>query len=169
MPGIRPSFNYNQEEPMNTEHDDSLGVIIPIEEATKLAKTYGYDQVVIYARLVGEGGIEAVTTYGVDAIHKAAAARIGEALRLQVVPVVEQRNALLEDVRQLRNTVSDYGFQLQWYGNIQEVYYETMQNAFKEGFERGSGLSLTEEETIALFNKSKAKEEMERMKEWESD
>ena len=37
---------------------------IPISAAEKVAKAYGYDQVVIIARKVGDGGGEHCTTYG---------------------------------------------------------------------------------------------------------
>lgn len=65
---------------------------IPIHVAEKIAKEFGYDQVMIYARKVdvpaGVGdtakseikGGEHMTTYGVDAKHCAAAAQIGAAL-----------------------------------------------------------------------------------------
>lgn len=57
---------------------------IPITEAKAIAKEYGYDQVVIIARRVGEAPApngEHVTTYGVDAAHCGVAARMGAALK----------------------------------------------------------------------------------------
>ena len=67
---------------------------IPISAAEHIAKTYGYDQVVIYARKVSEitgdptyeegavaiGG-EHMTTYGVNAKHCSIAARRGDVLK----------------------------------------------------------------------------------------
>ena len=51
---------------------------IPIEAGKEIATKYGYDQVVIVARKVGEGGGEHVTTYGVNKANCAIAARIGD-------------------------------------------------------------------------------------------
>lgn len=63
---------------------------IPIGAAERIAKAYGYDQVIIYARKVGADpddpadpdlpGGEHVTTYGVSKAHCGAAAKIGRAL-----------------------------------------------------------------------------------------
>jgi len=50
---------------------------IPIAAARRIAEDYGYDQVVIVARKVGDGGGEHCTTYGVDKANCAVAARIG--------------------------------------------------------------------------------------------
>lgn len=57
---------------------------IPIAAAARIAKAYGYDQVVIIARRAGEPPAphgEHVTTYGVDRAHCASAALQGRALR----------------------------------------------------------------------------------------
>lgn len=57
---------------------------IPVAEAKAIAKEYGYDQVVIIARRVGEAPApcgEHVTTYGVDPTHCGVAARMGAALK----------------------------------------------------------------------------------------
>lgn len=54
---------------------------IPISAGKKFAKAYGYDQVVIVARNVGDNGGEHVTTYGVDKDHCEVAARIGTTLK----------------------------------------------------------------------------------------
>jgi hypothetical protein len=57
---------------------------IPIRAARRIAEEYGYDQVVIYARRVGEAPAphgEHMTTYGVDRIHCDVAAKIGKALK----------------------------------------------------------------------------------------
>ncbi len=50
---------------------------IPISAARRIADEYGYDQVVVVARKVGEHGGEHVTTYGVDKANCDVAARIG--------------------------------------------------------------------------------------------
>lgn len=52
---------------------------IPITAARDIAKKFGYDQVVIIARKVGEG--EHVTTYGVNEEHCHSAALQGVALK----------------------------------------------------------------------------------------
>lgn len=65
---------------------------IPIAAAKLIAHDYGYQQVIIYARRVGDGGLEHVTTYGIDKRHCEAAARIGDAIGRQVaVPLEEAR------------------------------------------------------------------------------
>jgi hypothetical protein len=50
---------------------------IPISAARRIAHYYGYDQIVIIGRKVGEDGGEHVTTYGVDKDNCDVAARIG--------------------------------------------------------------------------------------------
>lgn len=56
---------------------------IPIKDAKDIAKKYGYDQVVIYARKVGDfpDGGEHMTTYGVNKIHCDIAARMAKVLQ----------------------------------------------------------------------------------------
>ena len=63
---------------------------IPIVAAEKIAKAHGYEQVIIYARRIGPNGLEWVTTYGINPTHCTAAARIGDALRDQVVKPLER-------------------------------------------------------------------------------
>ncbi len=61
---------------------------IPVAAARKIAKVYGYDQVVIIARRVGadpEPFGEHVTTYGVNKAHCDAAAKIGDHLKFKVM------------------------------------------------------------------------------------
>lgn len=67
---------------------------IPVSAAGEIAQRYGYDQVVIVARRVGDDPAasgEHVTTYGVDDAHCDVAARIGAVLkhRLMNWPVEE--------------------------------------------------------------------------------
>lgn len=58
---------------------------IPIAEAAVIASRYGYDQVVIIARAVGEGGGEHVTTFGSTAPNSAVAASIGDFLKHKIM------------------------------------------------------------------------------------
>ena len=60
---------------------------IPIKAAEKIAKEFGYDQVIVYARKVGDApdGGEHMTTYGVNKEHCAAAAQIGDHLKYKVM------------------------------------------------------------------------------------
>lgn len=58
---------------------------IPIAAAKRIAEEYGYHQVVIIARAVGEGGGEHCTTYGVDKANCAVAAKIGDFLKYKVM------------------------------------------------------------------------------------
>ncbi len=54
---------------------------IPISVAERVAKNYGYEQVVIYARKTGEDGGEHMTTYGTNKEHCSIAARMGDVLK----------------------------------------------------------------------------------------
>jgi len=61
---------------------------IPIKAAKEVAEKYGYDQVIIIARKVGEAHEahgEHCTTYGIDRKHCDAAARIGDFLKHKVM------------------------------------------------------------------------------------
>ena len=63
---------------------------IPISAGEKIAKTYGYDQVVIIARKAGDSGGEHVTTYGKDKENCNVAAAMGNFLKFKVMRWVEQ-------------------------------------------------------------------------------
>lgn len=63
---------------------------IPISAAKRIAKDYGYDQVLIYARKVGDEGGEHMTTYGVDRDNCSAMAKIGEFLKYKVMGWVRE-------------------------------------------------------------------------------
>jgi hypothetical protein len=68
---------------------------IPIKAAERIAKDYGYDQVVVIARKVGEDpdpNGEHVTTYGVDKANCGAAAKIGDFIKYKVM-MWEKTNA----------------------------------------------------------------------------
>jgi hypothetical protein len=58
---------------------------IPISAAERIAKEFGYHQVVIIARSVGAGGFEHVTTYGIDKANCQVAAQIGDFLKFKVM------------------------------------------------------------------------------------
>ena len=58
---------------------------IPISAAQRIAEQYGYSQVIIIARAVGDDGGEHCTTYGVDTANCAVAARIGNFLKFKVM------------------------------------------------------------------------------------
>lgn len=58
---------------------------IPISAAKNIAKLYDYDQIIIYARKVGDNGGEHMTTYGVNKIHCEVAAKIGDFLKYKIL------------------------------------------------------------------------------------
>jgi hypothetical protein len=58
---------------------------IPISAGKEIADKYGYDQVVIVARKVGDDGGEHVTTYGVDVANCAVAAKIGDFFKYKLM------------------------------------------------------------------------------------
>jgi hypothetical protein len=61
---------------------------IPIKAAQGIADKYGYDQVMIYARKVGDSPDphgEHMTTYGVSKEHCAAMAKIGNYLKIKIM------------------------------------------------------------------------------------
>jgi hypothetical protein len=92
-----------------------MGNKIPIEEAKYISTNYEYDQVIIYAREVGKNGVEWVTTYGIDKEHCHAAAKIGDALRGQVIQPLEEQAEEIEKLRleieELKSKIEEY------YGN----------------------------------------------------
>lgn len=75
---------------------ESMTDKIPISTAAGIAHKHGYDQVIILARRVGDGGQEWVTTYGKDKANGDAAARIGDALRDNVTPTLTRLRAAVE-------------------------------------------------------------------------
>lgn len=58
---------------------------ISVRVAEGIADRFGYDQVIIIARKVGEGGGEHLTTYGSDQENCKIAARIGAFLKFKVM------------------------------------------------------------------------------------
>lgn len=68
-----------------TPNEKPQGSSLPIVAARRIARLYGFHQVVIVARRVGEGGVEVVTTYGVDAENCDVARRIGEFFKYKLM------------------------------------------------------------------------------------
>lgn len=67
---------------------------IPIAAAEMLAKQYGYDQVVIFARKVGEEPDphgKHLTTYGINKVHCAVAAQLGMYLKTKILGWVNNK------------------------------------------------------------------------------
>lgn len=67
---------------------------IPIKAAQRIAEEYGYDQVVVIARKVGDApelSGEHCTTYGVNKAHCDAAAKIGDFLKFKVMGWVKEQ------------------------------------------------------------------------------
>jgi hypothetical protein len=58
---------------------------IPVSAAEHIAKAYGFDQVVIIARSVGDTGGEHVTTYGRNKVHCEIAAKIGDYIKHKIM------------------------------------------------------------------------------------
>lgn len=54
---------------------------LPIKAARDISSDYGWDQVIVVARKVGDDGYEHVVTYGKDAAHCEAASRAGNAIK----------------------------------------------------------------------------------------
>lgn len=68
---------------------------IPISEGEAIAKKYGYDQVIIFARKVGcdpKPHGEHVTTYGINKGHCRIASRIGDFLKFKICGWLEGRH-----------------------------------------------------------------------------
>lgn len=66
---------------------------IPVSAAKDIAKKFGYDQIVVIGRKVGEAHEEHgehVTTYGVDKANCDAAAKIGNFLKYKVMGWTEE-------------------------------------------------------------------------------
>lgn len=80
---------------------------IPISKAEKIAKTHGYDQVIIVGRKIGDDGLEWVTTYGKNEVHCEAAGKIGAAIANNVIPTIE---SLQERIKELELEVKNAGF-----------------------------------------------------------
>lgn len=58
---------------------------IPVWAGKRIAYEYGYDQIIIIGRKVGDDGREHVTTYGKNKDHCAVAARIGDFLKSKIM------------------------------------------------------------------------------------
>ena len=69
---------------------------IPISAAKHIAEKYGYDQVIVIARKVGEAHEphgEHCTTYGVDKANCEVAARAGDFLKFKVMGWVSEQKS----------------------------------------------------------------------------
>lgn len=69
---------------------------IPIAAAQRIAEDYDYDQVIVFARKVGQDPAphgEHMTTYGVDPTHCSVAARIGRKLQEMIWGVTPDAEA----------------------------------------------------------------------------
>lgn len=69
---------------------------IPISVAKAIANKYGYDQVIVFARKVGEDPDphgEHMTTYGVTVEHCKVAAKIGDFLKYKIMGWVKDESA----------------------------------------------------------------------------
>lgn len=84
---------------------------ITVAAVRKIADEFGYDQVVVIARAVSDGGAEHVTTYGAGSAHRAIAARTGDFLKHQVMgwPNDASLPAAYEDfrVKAMRTAIED--------------------------------------------------------------
>lgn len=99
---------------------------IPVSAAKDIADRYGYDQVVIIARRVGEEPAphcEHVTTYGRDKAHCGVAARVGNFIKHKIMGWPEYEPALQAqaDARdadgEAFRTAARLGLTLRFYGN----------------------------------------------------
>jgi len=73
------------DESLRRTEEMSICKPIPIACAKGVAEVYGYDQIIIYARKIGDDGMEHMTTYGVNKAHCSAAARIGDFLKYKIM------------------------------------------------------------------------------------
>lgn len=82
---------------------------IPIAAAEKIAKSYGYDQVVIMARRVGNEPHphgEHITTYGVNKAHCDVAAIMGDKLK-EIAGWPDVQKAA-DEIARLKNLIATY-------------------------------------------------------------
>jgi len=70
---------------------------IPVLSAKNIAQKYGYDQVVIVARKVGNDGCEHVTTYGRNKKHCRVAGKVGEFLKYKIMGWHKENKTVHED------------------------------------------------------------------------
>lgn len=66
---------------------------IPISAAKRIAEDYGYDQVMIFARKVGDDGGEHMTTYGTTKQHCGAMALIADFLQKKIMGWVKSEES----------------------------------------------------------------------------
>lgn len=77
---------------------------IPISSAKDIANSFGYDQVIVIGRHVGEAGCEHVTTYGKGKDHCRAAAKVGDFLKYKVMgwPEYDEVDRLRRELAETR-------------------------------------------------------------------
>lgn len=84
---------------------------IPISEAKAIAKQYGYDQVMVYARKIGDDGGESMTTYGRSKAHCDAAARIASHFQRNIAgweaAALTERDADKKRIAELEQIIAD--------------------------------------------------------------
>lgn len=74
--------------------------IIPIEAVENLGVVFGFDQVIVLARRVGDEGTEQLVTWGDSLEHKHAAARIGDRLTTEVFGWTPDTTVVHRDFRE---------------------------------------------------------------------
>lgn len=91
---------------------------IPVHAARSIAEQYGYDQVIIIARKVGEGEDEHgehCTTYGRDKVHCYVAARCGDFLKYKVMGWHKEPLSELEEQHAwMTKRLADEGLATPW-------------------------------------------------------
>ena len=75
---------------------------IPVSQAERLGRKYGYDQIVILGRRAGDDGGWAKATWGTDREHCRVAALIGDAFQL-----LEEGKVRLQPIEPLPGEVDD--------------------------------------------------------------
>ena len=96
---------------------------IPITAAESIAKKYGYDQVVVLARRVGEHpepSGEHITTYGIDKTHCDVAAIMGARLKVIAGWPKEQDRKDLDDLLLALET-SGFTHEQRWAGVVRRL------------------------------------------------
>lgn len=63
---------------------------ITVHAARVIGKNFGYDQIIIIGRKIGDDGVEHLTTWGVDKPNCDVAARIGDFLKTKVMGWVKE-------------------------------------------------------------------------------
>jgi hypothetical protein len=113
---------------------------IPIAAAEKIAKDYGYDQVIIIARRIGEEPEphgEHLTTYGINKVHCDVAARTGSFIQHKIMGWPWPRQIAVEPLYRALKKLHRWG-------------KEQMNRLGAELQETGSGREMFDEVQAAL-------------------